>query len=130
MQYIHEAVRYNHNLREAKARVWETRALRTFAAGKRLPNIKAVGSYNRSRIRGDTSLGKSLIPNGLERNTDHFQTGFDALWELDLFGGTRRAIAAADARWQGAVEEHRDVLVTVIAEVARNYMELRGTQQR
>ncbi len=62
--------------------------------------------------------------------TDLFQAGFDSTWELDIFGGTRRRIQAATAEVQAAVENRRDVLVTLLAEVARDYMELRGTQER
>jgi NodT family efflux transporter outer membrane factor (OMF) lipoprotein len=61
---------------------------------------------------------------------DAFQVGFDASWELDVFGGVRRDREAALAQVQGAEESRRDVLVTVIAEVARNFVELRGAQRR
>ncbi len=59
-----------------------------------------------------------------------FQAGFDASWELDLFGGTRRAVEAADAEIQAAEEDWRDVLVVLASEVARNYVEARGSQRR
>ena len=61
--------------------------------------------------------------------TDLYQVGFDASWELDVFGGVRRGVEAATADYQAAVEDRRDVLVTLMAEVARNYMELRGYQR-
>ena len=62
--------------------------------------------------------------------TDLFQAGFDSTWELDIFGGTRRRLQAATAEIQAAVETRRDVMVSLLAEVARDYMELRGTQER
>jgi NodT family efflux transporter outer membrane factor (OMF) lipoprotein len=62
--------------------------------------------------------------------TELYQIGFDANWELDIFGGTRRRIEAATADLAASVESRRDVLVTLLAEVARNYLELRGTQER
>jgi len=62
--------------------------------------------------------------------TDQYQAGFDAGWELDIFGGVRRAIEAADADLQAALETRRDVLVTLTAEVARNYIDLRAFQER
>lgn len=65
---------------------------------------------------------------GLDQIT--YQAGFDAAWELDVFGGLRRAIEAADAELEAAIEARRDVQVIVIAEVARNFVELRGLQQR
>ena len=64
------------------------------------------------------------------RDQNLFQAGFDASWELDVFGGTRRAIEAADAEISAAQEESRDVQVTLVSEVARNYVEARGYQRR
>lgn len=62
--------------------------------------------------------------------TDLYQLGFDMDWELDIFGGTRRQIQAANAELQAAVESRRDIMVSLLAEVARDYLEMRGTQQR
>src|SRR5262249_8239080 len=56
--------------------------------------------------------------------------GFDASWEIDVFGGVRRDKEAALALVQGAEESRRDVLVTLLADVARNYVELRSLQRR
>lgn len=56
-------------------------------------------------------------------------TGFDAVWELDVFGGKRRAVEAADAELDAVIEERRDVLVTLLGEVARSYVDLRGQQR-
>ncbi|MGN6370415.1 MAG: efflux transporter outer membrane subunit [Phycisphaerae bacterium] len=72
-------------------------------------------------------FGKGGLP-GV--STDLYQVGFDATWELDLFGGQRRNLEAAGADLAASVEARRDVLVTLLAEVARNYVELRGAQQR
>ncbi len=58
-----------------------------------------------------------------------FQLGFDAQWELDFFGGERRAIEAADANVDSEMESSRNVLVTLLGEVAGNYIELRANQQ-
>lgn len=66
----------------------------------------------------------------LPRSTNLFQAGFDASWEIDVFGGVRRAVEAAEADIQAAEEDRRDVLVTLLAEVARNYVELRSVQRR
>jgi len=63
-----------------------------------------------------------------KRQSDSFQAGFDASWELDLFGGTRREIEASKAYTEAAEENRRDVLVTLSAEVALNYIELRSAQ--
>ncbi len=67
---------------------------------------------------------------GSSRGSNTFQLGFDASWELDLFGGTRRAVEAAEADIGAAEANHRDVLVTLFSEVALNYVQLRGFQRR
>jgi len=66
----------------------------------------------------------------IPREQNLFQAGFDATWELDVFGGVRREVEAAEADVQVAQESHRDVLVSLLSEVARNYVEARGFQQR
>ena len=62
--------------------------------------------------------------------TDLYQVGFDASWEIDVFGGTRRSVEAADAETAAALEDHRFVLLSLLAEVADAYISLRGLQQR
>src|SRR5262249_3097948 len=62
--------------------------------------------------------------------TNIFQLGFDASWELDIFGGLRREVDAATADLRAAEESRRDILVTVLAEIGRNYLEVRGIQKR
>ena len=65
---------------------------------------------------------------GAGKQSNFYQAGFDASWEIDVFGGIRRGIEAADAEVEASVEARRDVLVTLLAEVARNYIEVRGLQ--
>jgi multidrug efflux system outer membrane protein len=67
---------------------------------------------------------------GVSRQLNLFQAGFDATWELDIFGGVRRSIEAADADIAASEESRRDVLVTLLSEVALNYVQLRGSQRR
>jgi NodT family efflux transporter outer membrane factor (OMF) lipoprotein len=62
--------------------------------------------------------------------TDLYQVGFDASWEIDVFGGTRRAVEAASADEAAAREDERSVLISLEAEVARNYVGLRGFQRQ
>jgi multidrug efflux system outer membrane protein len=62
-------------------------------------------------------------------NTQLYEAGFDASYEIDIFGGTRRSVEAANADVAAAVENERDVLITLLAEVARDYIELRGYQR-
>lgn len=66
----------------------------------------------------------------IDRDRQLFEAGFDATWELDFFGRVRRSIQAATAEVGAAEAVRRDMIVSLIAEVARNYIELRGTQGR
>lgn len=90
------------------------------------PSMNTSASYSRSR----RSMGISTIPPSAKLERNLYQAGFDASWEIDLFGGKRRAIEAARADIDAAVENQSDVLVTLLAEVARNYIEMRGLQRR
>ncbi len=65
-----------------------------------------------------------------EREQNVFEAGFDASWEIDVFGGVKRDKEAALADVQAAEEGRREALVTLLADVGRNYLELRGTQQQ
>jgi multidrug efflux system outer membrane protein len=121
---IEKAVQSNLDLKQAEARIRQARAARGIVAAGIGPTVDATGAYQRSRASGGSN-GKS---GGVI--TDQYQAGFDAGWELDIFGGVRRAIEAADADLQAALETRRDVLVTLTAEVARNYIDLRAFQER
>lgn len=65
-----------------------------------------------------------------DRHLDLFQAGFDARWEIDVFGGNRRAVEAAEATIEATEEFRRDVFVSLASEIARNYIELRAAQRR
>ena len=112
------------DLKLAQAKVRQARAARGVVMGGLGPSLDAGGSFQRSRTPLTTAgaTGESL--------GNRYQAGFDASWELDIFGGTRRQVEAADADLAAAVEGHNQVLVTLMAEVARNYLELRTLQER
>jgi NodT family efflux transporter outer membrane factor (OMF) lipoprotein len=88
-----------------------------------------TGSSSGSNPSSDqlTPFGKGGLP-GVESSL--YQIGFDSTWELDVFGGNRRRLEAAADEIAASIEAVHDVTVTLLAEVARNYAELRGTQQR
>ena len=127
---IEHAVRSNLDLRLARARIREARAQRAVIASDRLPSVDVSGSYTRLRSSENASGAQTANTSGSGGGQDLFLTGFDAGWELDIFGGIRRSIEAADASVAASVENRRDVLVTLLAEVARNYLEVRGNQKR
>jgi multidrug efflux system outer membrane protein len=122
---IERAVRTNYDLEIAAARVRAARALRGAAIADFFPTVGASGSLTTAR----RSANALTTPVTL-LDTDTYQAGFDASWELDVFGGRRRALQAATADLQTIEEDRRNVLVSLLAEVARNYVELRGTQRR
>lgn len=129
---VARAVDGNLDLKVAAARVLEARAARGIAASRALPQVDAAGDYSRSQrseaIPPFNAAGGSASFGPRAQNA--FDAGFDAAWEIDVFGGVRRDEEAALAQVEAAEESQRDVLVTVVADVARNYVELRGTQRR
>jgi NodT family efflux transporter outer membrane factor (OMF) lipoprotein len=119
---VERAAVSNLDLKLAEARIREARGLRGVTAGAMLPAVDAGGSYSRNRFSENVP-----VP-GAGQQGNFYQAGFDASWELDVFGGIRRSIEAADAGVEATIETRRDVLVTLLAEVARNYIEVRGLQ--
>ena len=131
---IARAIRNNLDLKTAAVRVREARAARGVAKSALLPS--AEGSVSTQRVRGGLTQG-IFRPNAGSQSsllapfeTNIFQQGFDASWEIDFFGGKRHALAAATADVTASEEARRDTQVSLLAEVARNYSELRGTQRR
>ncbi len=123
---VDRAVKGNIDLRIARERVREARAVRGYtSASRQLPNTGITGGYTE---RSGSSRGSNFISTG--NNTSLYQTGFDASYELDLFGGARASVKAAEADAQATEEAVRNTLVSVAAETARNYMDLRAAQER
>jgi NodT family efflux transporter outer membrane factor (OMF) lipoprotein len=126
---ISRAVSSNLDLRIAQSRVREARAQYSGAFADLWPTVDAGGSY--SRLRESEHLPRMYAPAPGSPYADDLHAGsFDASWEIDIFGGKRRAVEAARAHLSGAEFGERDVLVTLLGEVARNYVELRGYQKR
>ncbi|MCX5733661.1 MAG: efflux transporter outer membrane subunit [candidate division NC10 bacterium] len=119
---IERAARNNLDLRKARARVREARASRGISQSGLFPTLDAKASATRSRSS----------QNGMGDTQDVYAnaTGFDASWELDLFGGVRRSVEVATATLQANTEDLRNVLVSLLAEVALNYIEARTYQVR
>lgn len=121
---IQRAIAANPDLKIAVARIQQARAQYRITSAALTPAVDASGTYahtRRSENAGGSNAGTTQ---------DLYQAGFDAGWELDIFGGARRSVEAAGARLAAIAEGRRDVLVSLAAEVARNYLELRGSQQR
>jgi outer membrane protein, multidrug efflux system len=123
-QLVELTLAHNHDLRVATARLREARALLSETTFERYPTVTSQGSYTRERTSKDQTLP------GADRDFELYDVGFDARWELDFFGRVRRSIEAGAADVGAAEASRRDVIVSLLAEVARNYFELRGTQHR
>lgn len=124
---IEQVGQANLDVQAAMMRVAESRALRDFAAGRSSPQVDAIASYSRSRNSGSTHFAFPGMP------TDPYDlhaAGFDAAWEIDLFGQIKRSIESSQAALEASIDDYHDVLRSLFAEVARNYVELRTTQTR
>jgi len=134
---VERASRANLDVGIAEARIREARANRGIAAAPLWPSVTAAGSYTRS-LQSDNTSGSSTngsqsgAPFGRFNNqpTDMYQLNFDSSWEVDLFGGTRRSVEAAQASLEASYFDLGDVLLTLLGDVARNYIELRGFQSQ
>jgi multidrug efflux pump len=122
-QLVEQALTNNHDLRVATARLREARALLSETEFDRYPTVTSQASYTRERASEALAATR-------DRDIELYDTGFDATWELDLFGRVRRSVEASLAEVGAAEANRRDVIVSLLAEVARNYFELRGTQNR
>ena len=149
---IQRGITHNRDIREATARIRETRASRILTAAPLWPFLGYSASYSRNRSSsaavafafddfltdgtddsngsGNTSGRSAGNSFGFGQDRNFYQTGLDASWELDLFGRTRWAVEAADATIAEAEENRRAVLITLLSEIAQNYIELRGAQRR
>lgn len=127
VELIETAARYNLDLRQAEARLREARAGRDAAAGRQFPEVVANGSVSRQQLSEHGQLPLNRLPE-FDRTYSLFDFGFDASWELDLWGGTKRAVQAATQRMLAAGAQYQDVRLRVIAETERTYAELRGAQ--
>jgi NodT family efflux transporter outer membrane factor (OMF) lipoprotein len=131
---IARAVAANHDLRIADARLREARALRSGVAWDMGPTINAGAGYT-DALQSHNSL-PFRFPKSATNNftylyhTDLYDAHFDATWEIDVFGSKRRALQEAYAEYASVEEDRHDALVSVLAEVARNYTEVRDSQQR
>jgi NodT family efflux transporter outer membrane factor (OMF) lipoprotein len=128
----------NLDVQTATLRLAESRAALGNAAAAGLPTVSGAGSVYREQYsqNGIVSLiSKSgAVPSGLTSSLgtplDSYTAGFDASWELDLWGRVRRSIEASQAQVDSSAEARRDTLVSNLAELARDYVQLRGTQDQ
>jgi NodT family efflux transporter outer membrane factor (OMF) lipoprotein len=122
-ELVDQAMMANLDLKIAEARLREARGTRGVVAGGLWPAVGASASYERTRMPAS-----AVAP--AQSAHDLFLAGLDAVWELDLFGGRRRNVESATANVEAAEEGIHGVLVSIIAETALDYIQLRGIQQQ
>jgi multidrug efflux system outer membrane protein len=120
---IEQAVDGNLDVARAKGRIREARATRRQAVGALFPQVEGSGSATRNQASAVSAGGGTGTYN-------QFQAGFDASWELDLFGGNRRAVEAATYGVDAAEDDLRATLLTLVGDVVAYYTEARGYQAR
>lgn len=134
---IARATAQNLDARAAALRIAEARAQRDASAAGQWPGVTADAGYQTTRLSESTptgalfsKLGKAPGPSAVSipNPYDQYQLGFDASWEIDLFGRIRRSLEAAKADVQASVEDARAVRVSMLGDVGRAYIDLRGAQ--
>jgi NodT family efflux transporter outer membrane factor (OMF) lipoprotein len=123
----------NLDVRTATIRLAESRFQRGVTAASEFPSLNGDAKYTRELYsqNGIVSLLGALAPPGSPLSVpaiNDYNVGFDASWELDLWGKVRRQVEAADAAVDQAADQRRDALVSSLAELARDYIQLRGVQ--
>jgi NodT family efflux transporter outer membrane factor (OMF) lipoprotein len=130
----------NLDLKQAALRISEARAQRDVTAAAQWPSLNGNASFQNTRLSEGTPTGKVFTSIGkgpgipgapgvaFPNPYSQYQLGFDASWEVDLFGRVRRGVEAANAGVSAAIEDSRDARLALMAEVARAYIDLRGTQ--
>jgi len=118
---VARAVKGNLDLKNARARVREARALRGISKANLFPTLDAAASVSKQRSSENSGTGTE---------SKLYTADFDAGWELDVFGGVRRSVEAAQASLEATQEDLYNVLVSLLGEVALNYVEVRTFQAR
>ena len=119
----------NLDLQAAAERILQGRAQREVVASQGLPQISEQSSYQRTRYSlVGNPISLVVAAPGAPAEFDVFQNGLSSSWELDLFGRVRRGVEAENADTQAAIEDRRGIALSAIAELAQDYLQLRGVQ--
>ncbi len=121
---VEQAVAGNHDVKIAAQRVLAARADRAIAAAGYYPSLSAGAVAQR------VQQSKDLTIPPMPSLSNTFEAGFDASWEIDLFGKTRRTVEAADAALGAVIEDRRAVLVSLLGDLGNDYCQLRSAQER
>jgi NodT family efflux transporter outer membrane factor (OMF) lipoprotein len=121
---VAQAIAGNHDIKIAAQRVLAARADSRIAAAGLYPSLSTSATAQRVQQSKDLTLPQ------VRSLSNSFQAGFDASWEIDLFGKTRRSVEAADATLAAVIEDGRGVLVSLLGELGNDYSQLRSAQER
>jgi outer membrane protein TolC len=125
------AYQQNLTLREAACRVLEARAQLAIAVGNIFPQSQEMtGDYTRNAVSIETASSQSQVTASRKRWFQQFDCGFNMSWELDFWGRLRRAIESDQATLDASVEDYDDVLVTLLGDIATNYVQYRTFELR
>lgn len=119
---IEKGLQQNYDLKIAKARIAQARAQLSQARSALLPDVDIIATGEREA--NEIAFGSTTIP----KPFNIFQTGFDATWELDVFGGNRRIMEAVGALFGASKADMAEARVSVLAEIARTYINIRQYQ--
>jgi multidrug efflux system outer membrane protein len=125
-ELVDKAVQHNRDLKAARANLNEARALYLESGLNLAPIVSSHGNYTDQKRSAGALNNRSFAPRELKL----YNLGFDAFWEVDFFGRVRRNVEASSDEVEGQEASLRDLGVSLIAEVARNYFELRGLQNQ
>lgn len=123
---IEKTLDHNFDLQIARANLTQARALYMNSALSFLPQVTSHSNFTDQKRSVAALNNRAFVP----RTLSLYNAGFDAFWELDLFGRVRRNTEASNNEVDEITASLRDVSVSLIAEVARNYLELRGLQRQ
>ena len=117
----------NRDLKIAAARIEEARAARGISRSAWFPSIDGNGAVAGTRLSEATT---PTLPTGIDREETRYEVGLNAGWEIDVWGRVRRLVEASSAEYQASIEDYRDTLVLLYAEVALAYADVRTLQTR
>ncbi len=133
---VEQSAAQNLNVKQAVLRIEEAQAQAAVVAGGLWPTVSANASWSRQRLSTNTPNGAIFglhfpgLPSTLTNPFNEYQLGLGASWTLDLFGTERRALEAANAQMQSAVDGEHAAVLSMVSDVAATYIDLRGVQAR
>ncbi len=133
---VQQSAAQNLDIKQAVLRIEEAQAQTAVVAGGLWPDASANASWTRQRLSTNTPNGAIFglnfpnLPPTLVNPYNQYQLGLGASWTLDIFGGQRRSIEAANAQMEAAVEGAHAALLSMVSDVAATYVDLRGAQLR